>query len=70
MDWIASALTFVGLFLNGRKNIACWPVWIVGDVLWLVYGVGRGEWAIVLLNASFLALNSFGWYQWLRRPQQ
>ncbi len=25
----------MGLYLMGKKKIACWPVWIIGNVFWI-----------------------------------
>jgi nicotinamide mononucleotide transporter len=64
MSWLAAFLTAFGLFLNARKHMACWPVWLAGDAVWLVYGGSTRQWAIVALQLGFLGMNSYGWHQW------
>jgi nicotinamide riboside transporter PnuC len=64
MDWIASLLTFWALWLNGRRNIACWPMWLISNVLWIVYAWWRKEWALFAVNIGFILLNFAGWRQW------
>jgi nicotinamide riboside transporter PnuC len=66
MDWIASLLTLIGLLLNAKKSLLCWPVWVAGNVLWVAFGAGTGQVPILLLNLAFIVANGYGWRQWSR----
>ena len=63
-DWLGYILTIVGLILNGKMIIWCWPIWIVSDVVWIWYFYPKRELAVVILNITFIILNFYGWYQW------
>ena len=43
MDWVATAMTLLGLWLNGNGRIACWPLWIVSNVIWIVVMFPQGR---------------------------
>lgn len=64
LDWIASALALIVLILNGNKKIICWPIWLLGNVFWVSYGVTHSVWSIVLVNFAFAVVNIVGWKRW------
>lgn len=67
---LATALTLVGLWLNGRQSMSCWPVWILSNWVWIAHWVlvylGGGTWELssVVLNVILLGLNAQGWVAW------
>ncbi len=64
IDWIASALTLTGLYLAGKKKILCWPIWMVGDVLWIYVGAQHRMIPLIVLNTVFLGMNAKGYWEW------
>lgn len=64
MSYLASLITLLGVWLNARKLIWCWPVWIVGNVVWVIAYIPRHDWAVVLLDLVMVAANVAGWRQW------
>lgn len=66
VSWIAVTLSLVGIFLNARKNILCWPVWVASNVLWLIVSaVPNLNVPQTILWASFLVANFYGWINWI-----
>jgi nicotinamide mononucleotide transporter len=62
--WIATILSFVGIYLNAKKNILCWPVWLVSDLFWAWYSIATQQWPLLLVQVAFVAGNIWGWKQW------
>lgn len=67
MSWIAATLSFLGIYLNARKNIWCWGAWMVSNILWLIYLVPKGEWALVCLWVMYFGMNVYGFLQWRKK---
>ena len=64
LDAIAVMLTVIGTLVLGKKKIWGWPIYMVANVLWIVYFIPKGENNIILMNIFFLALNAWSWYNW------
>lgn len=64
MDWVGTILTVAGLLLNIRKSEACWPVWMISNCVWLLYGGLSGQASIIVVNAIFFGVNAYGWNRW------
>lgn len=67
MEWVATFLTVLGLWLNGNGRSACWPLWIVSNVIWIATMLPQGQGAIVVVNLCLLVVNVRGWWAWSRR---
>lgn len=67
MSWIAAILSIIGVFLNAKKKILCWPFWIASNVLWIVYSVATAQWALLVLWVVFLGTNIYGWREWRKK---
>lgn len=64
MSWVAALFNVWGLVLSGRKNIWCWPVWMLASLAWIIYGVMTRQWAIVWLDAIMFVQQIWAWKQW------
>lgn len=64
IQWIAFTLSIIGIALNAKKNIWCWPVWIVSNGFWIYYSIQEGQFAALATWTVFLMFNFYGWYQW------
>jgi len=70
MDKIALLFSFLGIFLNSRKIIWCWPVWILGNGFWIIYDLQENQITSVILWAGFIIFNIYGWYQWKKDKEK
>lgn len=74
LNWFAVSCTVVGLYLNGKSLMACWPIWLVGNVFWIAHwtnvwtGGGTFEETSILMNVIFFGLNAKGWWEWQKDP--
>ena len=62
--WCASGISVVGVLLNAYKNIWCWPVWCIGNSIWIYYNIATDQWPQVILWIAFTIANVFAWYKW------
>ena len=64
IGWLATSLSLLGIFLNAKKIIACWWVWIVSDVAWIIYFLNPVDPQSLVLWIVFIGFNIYGWVQW------
>jgi len=62
--WIAFLFSMVGIVLNAKKIIWCWPVWLVSNVLWIIHMTQTHDNAALMTWVVFLAFNVYGYYEW------
>jgi nicotinamide mononucleotide transporter len=58
--------TVVGIWLTTRRNLICWPVVLVSDVLYLIVFYRVRLYSDALLQIFFLAFTLYGWWYWWR----
>jgi nicotinamide mononucleotide transporter len=64
---IAGALiTWLGIWLTARRVLACWPVVLAADILYLVVFYQARLYSDTLLQAFFVAFTLYGWWHWWR----
>lgn len=65
LAWIALACSVIGLVLNARKDVKCWPIWCLASVCWIIYAMAVAPQPVLALtNFTFLAFNINGWIAW------
>jgi nicotinamide mononucleotide transporter len=66
MDWLALTFSILGIFLNAKKNILCWPIWIASDILWIIFFILNPPtiWSSIILYVVFGVMNIYGWVEW------
>jgi len=68
-NWMEDAgvlTTVVGIWLTTRRNLLCWPVVLVSDVLYLIVFYRVRLYSDSLLQLFFLAFTLYGWWYWWR----
>lgn len=64
VGWLATSLSLLGIFLNAKKIIACWGVWLISDVAWIIYFLNPVDPQSLVLWIVFIGFNIYGWVQW------
>ena len=64
LGWVASFFSLLGVVLNALMIIWCWPVWCIGNTLWMVWSYRKKEYAQFILWIVFTLANFYGWYNW------
>jgi nicotinamide mononucleotide transporter len=68
-NWMEDAgvvTTVVGIWLSTRRNLLCWPVVLISDVLYLEVFYRVRLYSDALLQIFFLAFTLYGWWYWWR----
>lgn len=68
MSWleaVAVAFGIVSVYLSVRENIWSWPTAIVNVALYILVFFQARLYADMGLQVVYVALNAYGWYQWL-----
>lgn len=64
LQWPAMAVTLAAAFLVGarhaRRRIFGFYTFIASNILWIVWGVHDGAWALIALQAGLCAMNIRG----------
>ena len=58
--------TIVGIWLTTRRLLACWPVVLAADVIYLVVFYRTRLFSDALLQVFFVAFTLYGWWHWWR----
>jgi len=63
-QWIATVLAVFGVILNNNKIIWCFPLWLVSNIICLLYHRKAELWGLVFRDIIFIILALIGWWQW------
>lgn len=58
--------TALGIWLTARRNLLCWPITLVADVVYLVVFYKVALLSDTLLQVFFIAFTLYGWWHWRR----
>ena len=64
IEIITGVLAVVGVLLNNRRLIMCFPLWLVSNSLCVAVHCSTGLWAMAGRDAVFLVLVLDGWRRW------
>ena len=64
LGYIAAIVSLIGIFLNARKHMGCWPVWLVSNIMWITYSGIEGDMPSIILWVTFSIFNIYGWWKW------
>lgn len=63
-DALTTSISLAAQWLQSRKKLECWHLWILADVLYVPLYISRELYLIALLYAVFLALAVMGLTSW------
>lgn len=69
LEWVAALASALGVWLTGRRKVLCWPVLVVASILYGVVFIQAALYADAALQAVFVVLSAYGWWQWLTGTQ-
>lgn len=70
MDWIATVLTMVGqVVLIKWKTWFAFVIYLVGNTFWIIYWLGKKEYAALFIVSWFWILNWWGIIKWRRESR-
>ena len=65
LEWGAAITGFLCVWLTVREHIACWPIGLVSAGLYVIVFFQQKLYADMGLQVVFIALQVYGWYEWL-----
>ncbi len=70
INWFAALISIIGIILNAKKDILCWPTWLFSNFLWIAYSLPKKDYAYVVLWLVFGGFNIYGWLQWQKQKNR
>ena len=67
LDIMGTVLSFAGIYLNAKKIIYCWHVWVVSNVIWILYCIKTREYVTMIMWSGFILANIYGYLQWKKK---
>jgi len=64
LGYFAALISLIGIILNAKKHMACWPIWLFSNGLWITYSILEGDIPSIVLWILFSIFNVYGWMQW------
>jgi hypothetical protein len=66
--WAVSAVNIMGCYLNAKKNIICWPLWIGSAILNSWYFIFyKPDYGIAFLWLAYIGFDIYGFFQWRKK---
>jgi nicotinamide mononucleotide transporter len=62
--------TLVGIWLTTRRNLWCWPITLVADVIYLIVFYRAQLLSDALLQVFFIVFTIYGWWNWANGVRQ
>ena len=62
--WFLTALSIVGVWLNIKKNIWGFYLWLIGDIGWVYIDLKAGLTGQAVLFVVYSGLCIYGIYEW------
>ena len=64
VGWVATVLLLIGYYLNAKKSIFSWIIWVHGNALMLIYALMISSYSVAFLSITLIALNIYGYISW------
>ena len=62
--WFLTAISLSGTILNVRKNVLCFYIWLIGDILWCTFDFTQRMYGRSLLDFIQIILAICGIISW------
>lgn len=69
LAWITTALCLFGTVLNIKKRSTCFAVWLVGNILWLIWDIVNGFASRAVLDIVQGCTCVWGIIEWNRKQE-
>lgn len=70
ITWFLTAISLIGTVLNIRKDILCFYIWLIGDILWCALDFHNGTYGGSLLDFVQVILAVCGIISWKKVNQK
>jgi nicotinamide mononucleotide transporter len=70
VQFVSVALSLIANFATTRKWTWSWPVWIVSNLINIVYFWHTQTWGQFGLQFVLIAMSVYGWFEWRKQDEQ
>ncbi|MBC8346304.1 MAG: nicotinamide mononucleotide transporter [Candidatus Marinimicrobia bacterium] len=67
LGWVATALLLIGYYLNAKKHLYSWLVWLLGNSIMMIYAILIQSYSVAFLSIVLVFLNIFGFITWRKQ---
>lgn len=64
IEWVATALSILGVLLVNFRHFEGLYIWIVANVLWISFAWKHKHHGLLVLSSSYLVINILGLLNW------
>ena len=64
VGWVGFLLILFGYYLNAKKSIYCFLLWIIGNSIYFIYGFIIDALPVMAMSIFILIMNVYGYYSW------
>lgn len=68
--WAVTIICLAGNALNVKKNVACFYVWMLGNICWLIYDIATGLYSRAALDFVQTGFAVWGIIEWTREKRR
>lgn len=62
--WAVTVISLIGTILNIKKNNLCFYIWLITDIVWLLFDFHTGVYSRALLDLVQVCFAAWGAYEW------
>lgn len=66
VEWLGTATGLLGVYLSIKEKVLAWPLYILCYGLYAYLSFAASLYAAMILNACFIPISIYGWWQWSR----
>jgi nicotinamide mononucleotide transporter len=66
MEDVGAATSLVGIWLITRRNLLCWPMVLIAEVLYMIIFYRVRLYSGTLLQIVYMGFTLYGWWYWWR----
>ena len=63
-EWTATGLSIMGALFNAFQQIEGFYIWCTGNIIWIVLGIKRKMWGLMVTFIIFTIINILGIIYW------
>ena len=64
LEWIATAMSLVGVFLVAQQMRVGFGIWFFANILWVWFSYKHKHYGLLFLSACYLIINGYGFLNW------
>ena len=68
--WLVTAISVFGSILNAKKSKWCFYVWILANIIWLIYDIYIELYSRATLDVIQTTICIIGIYHWTKEEKQ